>query len=168
MDASAIVSGIAILSFAALLFSASVNDILSFTVPNRLCLAIGLLYPAYVLSAPEPVAWLMSLSIATGLLALGFLLFSLRICGGGDAKLFAAAALWAGPDMVLPYAILTTLAGGVIVAFLWLQHRISRAPVPSMIFQVGTDPDFGNQPMPYGAAIGVGGLYVAFTLLRLN
>ena len=84
------------------------------------------------------------------------------------SKLFAAAALWAGPELILPFGIYTSLAGGVMVLFMWLQHRLARAPSIGMALHTAADADFSKQPMPYGAAIAVGGLYVAFTLLRVN
>jgi len=89
-------------------------------------------------------------------------------CGAGDAKLFAATALWAGPELILPLGLYTTLAGGVMVLFMWFQHRLARAPSASMILLTPTDANFSKQPMPYGAAIAVGGLYVAFTLLQVK
>jgi hypothetical protein len=55
-----------------------------------------------------------------------------------------------------------------MVLFMWLQHRLARAPSVGMVLQTTVDSGFAKQPMPYGAAIAVGGLYVAFTLLRVN
>ncbi|MFQ5773018.1 MAG: prepilin peptidase [Kiloniellaceae bacterium] len=168
MSASALVSTATLLTFVVLVFSAAVSDIRSFTVPNRVCLAVVLLYPAFVASATHPVAWAPALAVAAAALLLGFLLFAVGAWGGGDAKLFAAAALWAGPEFIIPLTVFTTLAGGVMAIFIWLQHRLSRAPVAAMMLHVEADPDVGKQPMPYGAAIAVGALYVAFTLLKVN
>lgn len=159
---------LALLTFAALVFRAAVSDILTYTVPNRLALAIALLYPVYVISAGQPVAWHWSLGVAAAGLVSGFVVFALGLWGGGDAKLFAAVALWAGPDLIVPLLICTTLAGGVIAIFVWLQHRISRAPSLAMTLTVEVDPDLGRQEIPYAAAIAVGALYVAFTLLKLG
>jgi len=168
MTLTALVSGLAVLCFAGLLFAAAVSDILRFTIPNRWCLALALLYPAYAFNMQPPSDWLASLAIASGFLVLGFALFSFRTLGAGDAKLFAAAALWAGPDLAIPFAIYTTLAGGVMVIFMWLQHRLSMAPSAKYALIQGVESNFVKQPMPYGAAIAIGGLYVAFTLLRVN
>ena len=45
--------------FALLLLWAAWSDIQSFTIPNRVPLAIALLYPAHVIASPVPVAnWL--------------------------------------------------------------------------------------------------------------
>ena len=168
MSVSSVASHLALLALAGLVFSAAISDILRFRIPNRICLALVLLYPAHVLSASQPVEWLLALGVAGASLAVGFILFSMNTCGAGDAKLFAAVALWAGPTLVLPFGLYTSLAGGVIVLFLWLQHRLARAPSAAMVLQTVADSSFVKQPMPYGAAIAIGGLYVAFTLLRVN
>ena len=168
MPASTIVADFEVVCFAALVFSAGVNDILTYRIPNRLSLAVALLYPAYVFAAPVPVDWLSAVGLASGSLAFGFFLFSRGYCGAGDAKLFAAAALWCGPQLFLAFLFMTTLAGGVIALFMWLQLRFGRAPSLALAFRIASDPLIGKQQMPYGAAIAVAALYVAFTLLRLN
>ncbi len=168
MSVNVIAWHLALLAFAGLIFSAAISDILRFRITNRNSIALVLLYPAYLLSASQPVDWLSAIGVAVACLIVGFLLFSVKACGAGDAKLFAAAALWAGPELILPFGIYTSLAGGVMVLFMWLQHRLARAPSVGMVLQTAADAGFAKQPMPYGAAIAVGGLYVAFTLLRVN
>jgi len=86
----------ALLIFAVLLLISAAEDARRLIIPNRYCLAIALLYPAYVLSAPAPVDWPGAAAVAAGALAVGFVIFSFRAAGGGDVKLFAAVALWAG------------------------------------------------------------------------
>lgn len=157
-----------ILSFAGLVFSAAVGDILRYTVPNRVCLAAVLVYPAYILAAPYPVDWAPAAVLAGAALALGFVLFSLRVWGGGDAKLFAVVALWAGPAHFLGLTLLTALSGGVIAIYLYIHHRLTRVSSPGAITLSNAEAGFERQSMPYGAAIAVGGLYVAFTLLRVS
>ena len=168
MTISLLASNLALLALAGLVFSVAVSDILRYRIPNRVCLTLALLYPAYVLAAGQPVAWLPALGVAAACLLAGFILFSVNACGAGDAKFFAVVALWAGPALILPLGLITSLAGGVMVLFLWVQHRLARAPSAAMVLQTVADPGFSKQPMPYGAAIAVGGLYVAFTLLRVN
>ena len=158
---TSLASHLALVAFAGLVFSAAISDILRFRIPNRICVVLVLLYPAYALASSQPVAWLPALAV-------GFVLFLRNACGAGDAKLFAAVALWAGPALILPLGLYTSLAGGVMVLFLWFQHRLARAPNAAMVLQTAADPGFSKQPMPYGAAIAVGGLYVAFTLLRVD
>ncbi len=168
MTLTALVWILTILSFTGLVFSAAVGDILRYTVPNRVCLAMALMYPAYVLAAPYPVDWVSAAALAGVVQALGFVLFSLRIWGGGDAKLFAAVALWAGPAHLLDLTLITALSGGVIAFYLYLHHRLTRVSSPGMIVLGDAGAGFERQSMPYGAAIAVGGLYVAFTLFRVS
>lgn len=168
MPVPVVVADLVVICFAALVFSAAISDILTYLIPNRLSLALVLLYPAYVFTSPQAVDWLPALGLAGAALALGFLLFSLGLCGAGDAKLFAAVALWGGPSLILPLTFITTLAGGVIAAFIWLQHRFARAATPLLAQQTAPSPGIGKQQMPYGAAIAVAALYVAFTLLRIS
>ena len=61
-----LLADLAVLCFAGLVFSAAVSDILTLTIPNRLCVAVGLLYPSYVLAAPVPVDWIGALAVAAG------------------------------------------------------------------------------------------------------
>lgn len=156
---------IAIFGFAGLAVASAINDIRHLKIPNHYNLAIALLFPAYVLTADTPVNWLGALAISGALLALGFLLFVTKVLGAGDAKLIAAVALWAGPDLFLPFLLLTAVTGGTMALALWLRHRLSRAATPGMIFLTDVDPGFAKQPMPYAVAIAAGALYVAFTLL---
>lgn len=161
------IHGWVVVGFMALLLASAVKDAQSFKIPNSYCLSIAILYPAYVVSAPEAVQWLYALAIAGGLLVVGFFAYAKGWVGGGDAKFLAVVGLWAGKGLIVDFLILSGLAGGVMVAALWLRHRMARAPSLTMIFLVESDPNFGKQPMPYGIAIAAGGLYVAFTVLRL-
>ena len=163
-----LLADLAVLCFAGLVFSAAVSDILTLTIPNRLCLAVGLLYPSYVLAAPVPVDWIGALAVAAVALVVGIAFFCFGAAGGGDGKLFAATALWAGPGLIMHLTLYTAMAGGVMAVFMWLQHRVAHARTLTPDSQVDTDPKIGRQPMPYGAAIAVGALYVAFTLLGVN
>src|SRR3546814_12888346 len=107
----------------------------------------------------------MHLARGSGAIALGFLLFALRLCGGGDVKLFAAVSLWAGPSLFIPFAYYTALAGGLMALVLWLNHKVKRAGIPANLLFVRSDAAFAKQPMPYGVAIAAGGLFVALQLL---
>lgn len=168
MTVSDIAPLIAVVCFAGLVLATALSDILYYVIPNRFCLAIAFVYPSFVLAAPEPVDWSIALGLAAAILALGILLYSVRACGAGDAKFFAVVALWAGSDLILPFIVYTTLAGGVMALFMWAQHRYARAPSLGVALHGSADQAFLRQPMPYGAAIAVGALYVAFTLLRVS
>ena len=57
---------------------------------------------------------LIHVGIGAAVLAAGFVMFSLRLLGGGDAKLMAAGALWMGPEHALFYIAYVTIFGGLL------------------------------------------------------
>ena len=144
-------------SFVALLLLAAWSDFKQFLIPNSHVVGVILLWPAYVMTVPQPVDWPVACAIAGGVLAAGLGLFALGRIGGGDAKLLAAATLWAGPALALDFLIVTALAGGAIslVQLLRLNYGwVIGWPSVSM-----------SRAVPYGVAIAAGGLFVAAGLL---
>jgi len=147
-----------LLAFAALLVWAASEDMRRLIIPNWISLAIAGLYPLHVLTGPADVAWLSAAGLAALTLIIGFALFSANLMGGGDVKLMAAVALWAGPAGFPLLITVTALAGGVVAGVLlvyrWgltVRNRKSGA-------RAGV--------MPYGVAIAAGGLVVAYSLCK--
>ena len=167
MASLGLVSQLAIIGFILLLSAAAISDVRKLTIPNLCCLGIVLCYPLFVLAAPQPVDWLGGLIVFGAVLVVGFLMFTSGRVGGGDAKLLAAASLWAGPGLLMEFVLITALAGGGIALLLYLRHRWSRSASLATLAVTEASPDFAQQPMPYGVAIFAGGVYVAFTLLGL-
>ena len=151
------VTQLCICLFIALLLAAARSDAKSFIIPNRLNVAVFALYVPYVLSAPTPIQWIMTSVVAGGVLLAGFALFAAGYMGGGDVKLLASTALWAGPGMVLAFVVLTASAGGVLSAVVLLQCRYG--------WVLGLSSAEGPRAVPYGIAIATGGVFVALQLL---
>ncbi len=154
-------SGAGLLLFAAALVWAAWSDLLRLRIPNPVVLAIAALYPLYVLSAPQPVDWPGALIVAGVVLAVGFALFALRIIGGGDAKLLAVVALWAGPPLIVFLMLSTAIVGGLLALFASTPLRML---LPYVAAAARVDADVGqlvNTQIPYGVAIAAGGLIVA-------
>ena len=158
----------AILAYVGLVFAAGVSDILTLTIPNRFSAAILLIYPSYLLSSAHPIDWRSSLLIAFGALVFAFVMFAFGAWGGGDAKFFAAAALWAGPDFILDFTLITMLAGGAITVFVGLRHTLPQVFTTGAFRLKDAILELRGEPIPYGAAIAVGALYGAFTLLKVS
>ena len=78
-----------------LLAAAAGWDLASFTIPNFLQVALIGMFALFAVAAhlhwPE-IGWHLLAGFAG--LSIGFALFALGYIGGGDAKLFAATALW--------------------------------------------------------------------------
>lgn len=162
-----------IAAFAGLLLWAAASDVARFVIPNRICAAIAALWPAYAaarlgggLSLHDAA---FGLAFGAGALVAGFLLFAMRLVGGGDVKLFAATALWAGPALGLPF-VFVVLAGGGILALSYLAFRTLRAmcdaPVPGLprANLGGAIAGALRSEVPFGVAIALGGLFVAWRL----
>jgi len=98
-----------------LLAAAAGWDLASFTIPNFLTAALLVLFALFVLAAGlsvSAIGWHLLAGLAG--LALGFALFAFGYIGGGDAKLFAATALWLGFKDLVPYALVASLCGGAL------------------------------------------------------
>ena len=90
-------------------------DLLTFTIPNRLCtlLALGYLVLAALLGV-SAVDILLNISCALAILVVRIRHVQSRFIGGGDAKLAAATAAWLGWTAILDYGLAAALFGGVL------------------------------------------------------
>lgn len=151
---------IAWILFSGLLFAAALSDGRTLTIPNRLCLAVAFLYLARlpVLGVTD---WSLGLLAGLCVLLAGFVLFARGWFGGGDVKLLAAAAFWAGPAQLLPMLVVTGLAGGVLALAVLVRHRTA---IAARAF-LEPAPNDGSTALdlPYGIAIATGGWWVALS-----
>jgi prepilin peptidase CpaA len=133
---------------AATLILAAVIDVRTFTISNRLNLAVALSAPLYWLSislTPWPG---MAIQLAAGAIVFVILAgaFYAGMMGGGDVKLAAALALWFPPGGTVKFLVLMSLAGGVLTLVILAWHRLQRCE--------------GRPEIPYGVAIAFGGLAI--------
>ncbi len=150
--------------FAAALVWAAASDLLWLRIPNWIVVTIAALYPIYLLSAAQPVAWQGALVVAGLVFAIGFALYSFRLLGGGDVKLLAAVALWAGPVQITAFMISTAIIGGLLAIVATTPLRLL---LPYMAAATRVDVDVRQLvkfQIPYGVAIAAGGLIVAARL----
>ena len=138
--------------FPALMTAAAVSDLLTMTIPNRLSLALaagfGLACAVAGLGLPQTAA---HVSAGAAMLVLGFAGYAFGWIGGGDAKLFAAAALWFGWETLGEYALAAgILGGGLTLAVLVLRQVPLPAPQHQGWLLRLHDPKAG---VPYGIAL---------------
>jgi prepilin peptidase CpaA len=146
----------AITLFLGLLGLAVVTDLAELRIPNRICLLIALLYPCHVLASPEPVNWAGALAVAAGVFVIGLIPFSAGVMGGGDVKLMAATALWAGPSLVVDFLLLTTLVGGALALLMVTRHRFALANLLDSVGAMDLRDVLLGRAIPYGTAIAAG------------
>ena len=143
----------ALVAFISLMLAAAVSDIRFYRIPNWLSASVAMLFLAAALIFTMPFALIgWHLLAGTVVLLVGFCLFAANIIGGGDAKLLAAAALWAGWTELPSLLFYTALAGGA------LDDHPSHAELtagasPSALLKraISLRPD-----LPYGVAIAFG------------
>lgn len=99
-----------------LLLLASWEDLTTYRIPNWISLAILGLFPVYAIATRLPLdAFLWHCVALAVTFVAGFALFAWNKLGGGDVKLFAAVALWAGWGAPLvDLLVVTTMLGGVL------------------------------------------------------
>jgi prepilin peptidase CpaA len=161
-----LLSQICLAGFAAAVLAAALSDVKRLIIPNALCATIVALYAVYALSAPTPVSYGWAIGIALAVFAVGAGLFACNLVGGGDVKFLTAVALWAGPEHIASLLAIMGLAGGMIA----LVMIVARGEMTAFGFRIlafasgQRSAARGGVKVPYGAAIAVGGLYVAWRL----
>src|SRR5271167_2441761 len=98
------VSSLVLMTFPVAMAFAAANDLLTMKIPNFVSLALVAGFLIVALLTQMPLATFGS-GLAIGLAVLGvtFLLFALKLLGGGDAKLIAAGSVWIGVDHIIEY-----------------------------------------------------------------
>ena len=139
---------ILLLVLATLLLAAAVIDVRTFTISNRLNLAVALLAPIFWLASglsPWP-----GMAIQIGVALSVFLLFAIAfyagMMGGGDVKLAAALGLWFPPAETVKFIVYMSLAGGVLTLLVIGLHKLRWRE--------------GRPEIPYGVAIAAGALAI--------
>lgn len=145
--------------FPALVIVGAMRDAVSFTIPNWISIALAAaFFPAALAMGAEAGQIGLAALIGLGALVAGMGMFAVGWIGGGDAKLFAAAGLWMGLGALLPYLLVTALAGGALAVMLlalrsvWLRPLAARGP--GWISRLATP----GENVPYGIAIAFGAL----------
>jgi prepilin peptidase CpaA len=150
-----------LLAFAAILVWAAIGDMRRLIIPNWISVAIAGLFVLHLETSPIPVNVLGGVAVGAATLAAGIGLFACNLLGGGDVKLMSAIALWAGPMRILDFLFVTAIAGGFIAGGVLLRRRLL-APVG------GAQGAAASAEVPYGVAISVGGILVAFAIYSGN
>lgn len=137
------------------LLLAAISDARSFRIPNIYPAAMVALFVVALLTGfgfDEP-AWQHVAHFAIAL-AIGMILFHFDVVGGGDAKLYAATALWFGLSDGIRLFVLTTVTGGAIV-LIRMGYNLLRIAFGSAS---GETTSIFKRKIAYGIAIAAGGI----------
>lgn len=173
MVSSTLIHGVVIAILAVLLIAAAIDDLREYRIPNHLVVGIAALYPAHVMTSPQPVPWIVAFAFAAVVFAIGIGFFAVKAMGGGDVKLMGAVALWAAPQYLMTLLIIT-LAGALLMSLANAVRAAAAEARAAENFSLGATvanlrhvPIFKMQ-IPYGVGIAAGGLYVAARILTLQ
>lgn len=168
---------------AAALIAAAASDIKTLTIPNWIPISIVVLFLVqaalgWALSINEiSNGFVPSLVVGIATLIMFTFLFAMGQMGGGDVKLIAATSLWAGPDLIFGFVVITTLAGGALALFALMRGAKgakasqSYAGLSTSVIAAGGETPLAritSRPIPYGVAIAVGGIFVMTQLIQVG
>ncbi len=155
-DAQHLAATLFALAFPALAIVAALRDATTMTIPNWISIALAVLFlPAALAAGLSPAMIGLAAAAGLGALLAGMAMFALRWIGGGDAKLFAACALWLGLAATPIFLIFTALAGGAVALGLLTARKFAFAIHGPAWVERLLKPD-GD--VPYGLAICAGAL----------
>ena len=160
MTGASVFVGCALVAVCVALLDAAWNDLRRFIIPNRASIIIVAAYPAALLLFP-PGLWFIGLTTGVIVLTVGAILFARGWVGGGDVKLAAASALWAGTQQFSAWIIVISISGTLLSAVIVLTP-LQRLLASKQLTDTGFD-----YPMPFGVAIATGGLWVVSQLATL-
>ena len=145
--------------FPFLMLYAAAMDVLTMRIANTISISLAAAFLLVAAIAGMPAQQiLVHVGVALAVLLANMLLFQLRLVGGGDAKLLAAAALWVGYEQLIPFLVYVTIFGGAL-ALVLLAYRSAPAnalPLPNWALRLHNR----REGMPYGVAITAGALLV--------
>jgi prepilin peptidase CpaA len=117
------------IAFMTIFLCAALWDVVYFRIPNILSVLLLVLFGAAVALDPGGIDWLGHGLTGAAVFAVGALCFYLGYWGGGDVKLYAAGALWMGPELILPFIVWVSLLAGLLALILLALRRLVRLPL---------------------------------------
>jgi prepilin peptidase CpaA len=154
-----LISILALLVFGGLMVWAAIGDVRSFTITNKLNIAIAVAFLLFAMPMGMAGADIFNhLKIALVTIAITISMFYVGIYGGGDAKMTGAIALWMGPGAMIPFIFYTAVSGGALVLVLIAGRQIAKK------LGLPKSPKWARRilrkrsAVPYGVALGIGAL----------
>ena len=152
--------------FPALVLVAALNDLLHYQIPNWIPISILVIFFPISYGIGWPLSDIgNSFLCFLAMLVFGFILFALRLFGGGDAKLIAASSIWIGWELLPSFVMLIALIGGALALVILLFRRLcSAGNIPQIRWVVRLHDN--KSGIPYALAI-AGATLILFVNIRI-
>lgn len=137
------------------------SDTRQLLIPNWIPLGLIAGFILFAILGGKELPLLQHLGVAVLVFLVAFAAYAANWMAGGDVKLYAAVALWAGPTYILPLVLITGLAGLALAIMVrsagryleWYDVGGAASAVLRLV------PRWVRQGLiPYGVAIGAGAL----------
>jgi len=149
-----------LLIFPGAMVLAAISDLITMTISNWISITLVAGFAVLAVWAGLGVNEI-GLHVLVGFIALamGFTCFAFNWIGGGDAKLFAATALWLGWPDVVSYTLSASIFGGILTLVLLAQKGF---PLPAGLARHGWVARLHalEDGIPYGFALAAAGLFI--------
>lgn len=166
-EALQLVDLILISGLAALAIGAALSDWARYVIPNQIPLAVTGLFVCHagvvLMRGAPPMHLVWALACGVAVFAGGAFLFAQKVLGGGDVKLMAALALWAGPNHIVEFVMVTTLYGALLSAAFLLPAFRQKDELADG--HVGALTAALKRRLPYGLAIATGAVVICLRLI---
>ncbi|WP_343348266.1 prepilin peptidase [Sphingomicrobium sp. XHP0239] len=135
-------------ALAALMVYMAVRDVQTRRIRNWIVLvtAVGALLFWWSIGLPLWPDAALRVATAMAVFIVCYVLFLMRLMGGGDVKLATALALWFPWAAMIQFLVIMSLAGGVLSLVVWGDHKIRGKTEKAEV--------------PYGVAIGFATLWL--------
>ena len=156
--------------YTSILVIASIGDLRTRRIPNRLVAVLAVLGLAFSVTqrpiVPGALHGIEGLAVG---LACWLPFYALGWLGAGDVKLFAAAGAWLGPMRALEGSLLGALAGAVLAVMWMLKTQGVRNAIQTLGMAAGSPgllstarSEKARSVLPYGVAIAFGAICAAW------
>lgn len=158
----AMLNALSLLVLPLLMLLAAATDLAAMRIPNWLTALTAVLFFPMAFLTGMPIHEIGShVLVGVILFFAGYMLFTLRLFGGGDAKLMAAAGLWFGSNDVMRFLAMTAVAGGVLALayVIWTAIAVMRSnDVSNTAMSFRQKLRSMSPKLPYGCALAAGAI----------
>ncbi len=157
----AIVQITSVLATMAGLVVAMICDMRKYILPNFVSIIVSISFLVFACLTMTLEMMMFHVMTATLIFAICFFFYLKKAFGAGDVKLLSAISLWAGPSFIMPVLFIVTLLGGLLSIFLIVVSALRQKPE-----ETGQQKNLLKIKIPYGLAIGCGGLFLMASYLN--